>query len=444
MHVRPRASILLLLVITLLCTACSLGGPIATATPTPAPPSTTPTNVFTPIPTTSSFYQCPPGLSGSVECYTPYALRVAYGVQSLTARGFTGKGQTLVDIVSYGSPSLQQDMDVFDSQFGLPALHIQVLAPLGTVPFDPQNSDMVGWAGETELDVQIMHAIAPAAKIIVMTSPVDETEGTVGMPEFLQLEQYAVSHHLGQVFSQSYVASEATLSDSVGQQLVKQYTDFYQQITTQDGWTVISGSGDNGATDWANIAATQLATTATVNFPADVPWVTSVGGTTLQSTATGYNETAWSGSGGGVSKFFTEPGFQQGLPATVQALLKGQRGIPDIAADANPQTGMAFYFNGHWTLTGGTSASTPLWAALVAIANQMAGHPLGFINPGLYKVALSAHGQSDFRDIVNGNNSVQGTVQVQGFSAQVGWDAVTGWGAPLADHFLPDLITALG
>ncbi len=444
MLVRRRTSFLFLSVIAFLCVGCSFGGPIATPSPTAVRSSTASANALTPVSTTSPLYQCPSYLSGTSNCYTPYALRVAYGVQSLTARGFTGKGQTLVDIVSYGSPTLQKDMDVFDNQFGLPSLHIQVIAPLGTVPFDPKNGDMMGWAGETELDVQIMHAIAPDANIIVMTSPVDETEGTIGLPEFLQLEQYAVNHHLGQVFSQSYVASEATLSDSAGQQLVKQYTDFYKQITTQDGWTVVSGSGDNGATDWANLAATQLAPTPIVNFPADVPWVTSVGGTTLQSGTTGYDEAAWSGSGGGMSKFFTEPSFQQGLPASVQSMLKGQRGIPDIAADANPQTGMAFYFNGNWTQTGGTSASTPLWAALVAIANQMAGHPLGFINPGIYKVALSTHGMVDFRDIVSGNNSVHTTVQVQGFSAQPGWDAVTGWGTPLADHLLPDLINALG
>ena len=387
---------------------------------------------------------CPAPLNTNHNCYTPHALRLAYGVQSLTGRGFTGKGQTIVDIVSFGSPTLQQDMDTFDQHFGLPPIKIQVISPLGTKAFDPTNNDMVGWAGETELDVQIMHAIAPDASIVVMTSPVDETEGTIGLPQFLQLEQYAVTHHLGTIFSQSYVASEATLSDSAGQQLVKTYSDFYKQITTQDGYTILNGSGDNGATDWANIAATKLSPTPTVNFPADVPWVTAVGGTTLQHTLLTYNETAWSGSGGGMSKFFSEPDFQKSMPQTVQTALGGQRGIPDIAADANPETGMAFYFNGQWNQTGGTSASTPFWAALVAIADQMAGHALGFINPGIYKLAASQHAQQDFRDITVGNNSVDnGTVKVQGFQATTGWDAVTGWGSPQASQFIPDLIAAL-
>src|SRR6185312_364888 len=164
---------------------------------------------------------------------------------------------------------------------------------------------------------------------------------------------------------------------------------------------------------WANIAATQLASTPTVNFPADVPWVTAAGGTTLLRTADGYHEQAWSGSGGGVSKFFSDPDFHLNMPSSVQSQLAGHRGIPDIAGDADPFTGMAFYFAGRWDQVGGTSASTPFWAAIIAIANQVAGHPLGFINPGIYKIAASQQAQNDFRDIVEGDNSVSTDVQVK-------------------------------
>jgi subtilase family serine protease len=172
--------------------------------------------------------------------------------------------------------------------------------------------------------------------------------------------------------------------------------------------------------------------------------VTAVGGTTIIKTANGYNESAWPGSGGGVSKFFSEPSFQQGMSSAVQHELRGQRGIPDVAADADPNTGMAFYFNGQWELTGGTSASTPFWAAVVAIADQMAGHPLGNINPGIYKLGTSAHAQIDFRDITTGSNAVnKGNIHVQGFQATSGWDAVTGWGSPRVSAFIPDLIKVL-
>lgn len=442
MRLKPKLPLYLVLVI--LCAACSPLSPITSSTPTPKP-TTRPTprfaQTFTPNPALDT---CPAQLQNNSACYTPHALRVAYGVEALAEQGFTGKGQTVIDIVSYGSPTLQQDMDVFDQTFHLPPITIQVVAPLGTVPFNPNNSGMGGWAVETELDVEIIHAIAPDAGIVVMTSPVDETEGTIGLPEFLKLEQYAVSHHLGQIFSQSYVASEVTLSDSKGQQLVKTYTDFYKQITTQQGFTVVSGSGDNGATDWANLNATQLSPTATVNFPADVPWVTAVGGTTLLRNNTGYAETAWSNSGGGVSKFFSEPAFQQTLPASVQSLLSAHRGLPDIAAVANPYTAMVNYIHGSWTQIGGTSASTPLWAGIIAIANQMAGHSLGFINPGIYKVATSQNFTRDFRDITTGSNRViSGKISINGFQATPGWDAVTGWGTPQASQFVPDLIDAM-
>jgi len=441
MRFKPILPVLMALLILL--TACSPspsgGSPAAGSTPTVRP-----THPVTPTNSSTTTDICPAPLSRNLNCYTPHALRVAYGVEALTEQGFTGKGQTVIDIVSFGSPTLQQDIDVFDRQFGLPPITIQVVAPLGKVPFDPHNKDMNGWAGETELDVQIIHAIAPEAGIVVMTSPVDETEGTIGLPEFLKLEQYAVAHHLGQIFSQSYVASETTLADSAGRKLVQTYTDFYQQITTQQGFTIVNGSGDNGATDWADIAATKLTPTPTVNFPADVPWVTAVGGTTLLHSGNSYDERAWSGSGGGVSKFFSEPAFQQGMPVSVQSELAGHRGIPDIAGDANPFTGMAFYINGQWAQTGGTSASTPLWAGIIAVANQMAGHPLGFINPGIYKVAVSQHAQKDFRDITSGSNRVTaGNIRIQGFQAVADWDAVTGWGAPQASQFIPDLIAAL-
>src|SRR6266481_982772 len=110
---------------------------------------------------------CPGSLGQLKNCYTPHALRVAYGLEALTEQGFTGKGQTIIDIVSFGSPTLQQDMDVFDKQFGLPPITIKVISPLNEKPYDP-NNDRGGWALETELDVEIIHAIAPGASIVVL------------------------------------------------------------------------------------------------------------------------------------------------------------------------------------------------------------------------------------------------------------------------------------
>src|SRR5262249_52465756 len=153
----------------------------------------------------------------------------------------------------------------------------------------------------------------------------------------------------------------------------------------------------------------------------------------------------WQGSGGGFSRFFTTPDFQKGLPANTQQLLAGRRGVPDIASDANPDSGLIFYDQGQEELAGGTSAAAPLWAALIAIADQMAGHPLGYINPALYKLAASDAYVRDFRDITYGNNAVsdQG-VHIPGYTAVSGWDAVTGLGSPIGEKLLPDLIAAVG
>src|SRR6266851_9399267 len=224
---------------------------------------------------------CPGSLGQLKNCYTPHALRVAYGLEASIEQGFTGKGQTVVDIVSFGSPTLQQDMQVYDQQFHLPPVNLQIIAPLGTVAFNPNNQAMLGWASETNLDVQIIHAIAPDAAIVVLTSPVEETEGTIGLPQFLQLEQYALSHHLGNIVSQSWVASEVTLVDNAGRQEIARWDAFYKQATTQNGMTFFSGSGDNGATDYGNLQATKLSPVATTTFAPDDPWVTSVGGTSL-------------------------------------------------------------------------------------------------------------------------------------------------------------------
>jgi len=425
-----------LLALLLVLAACSnpstgttrAGGPGKSSTPTPLPG-----NVAADV--------CPATLQNARGCLTPHAMQTVYGISSLLQKGFTGKGQTVIDIVSFGSPTLQQDMQVFDQTFGLPPVDLQVISPLNVPEYDPHH-DKGGWAGETELDVQIIHAIAPDAKIIVLTSPVAETEGTVGLPEFRQLEQYVLDHKLGNIVSQSWGASELTLQDQQGQQELQRWNDLLQQATTQQGMTYINSSGDNGATDYADVQMTHFGNVPTTSFAADSPWVTAVGGTTLLRNGPTVSETAWSQSGGGFSRFYKTPSYQQGLPAPVQQQLNNRRGVPDVSAAADPFTGLAIYFNGTWTMAGGTSASTPVWSGMMAIANQMAGHPLGFINPALYRLAASSTYTQDFRDITAGNNT-NNSANVQGYSAVPGWDPVTGLGSPNAEKLIPDLIAAM-
>lgn len=441
---RVRVRWLVALIPLVLLSACASGKVTLRSTT----PTATATRAPTSAPTLTDRGLCPSQLANFPNCYTPYQFRQAYGVQPLTDRGLTGAGQTVVLIESFGSPTAQRDIDIFDQQYGLPPVSLQIIAPLGTATFDPSNNDMVGWAGETELDTQVVHALAPGASIVILTSPVSETEGTIGLPEFLKLEQYAVQHHLGNVISQSWGASEVTLADSAGQQMIQQFASFYQQETTQDGITFVASSGDSGATDYVDLNATRLSTSRTTSFPADVPWVTAAGGTMLYKNGSSFNEVAWPESGGGVTKFFAEPDYQKTLlPAAAQALLAGHRGVPDVAADAagigSGDTGLAVYLNGGWTMSSGTSTASPVWAANFAIADQMAGRPLGFVNPGLYKLAQSSTYAQDFRDITQGDNTCCPPNPVQGYSAGPGWDAVTGLGAPQAARLLPDLIAAL-
>lgn len=442
-----------LIVLSLLCilfTACSStansssrGGGKPSPVTSSAPPTSVPALPPAPYPTyVATGDACPASISFLKNCQTPESMRTAYGLTPLIQKGDTGQGQTVVDIVSYGSPTLQQDMDVFDQQFNLPPITIKQISPLNE-PGSGSSKDRTGWAQETTLDVEIIHALAPGANIVVLVSPVAETEGTIGIPEFRKLVQYTIDNKLGNIISNSWGASEATLKDAAGQAEIQQWNTLLQTATTQDGLTFLASSGDNGATDFTDLASQHLATTPTSSFPNDSPWVTSVGGTSLLRNGPNFSETAWNSgngsSGGGFSAFYSAPSYQQLLPASVQSIMKNRRGLPDVAGNADPETGLAMYENGSWTVAGGTSAAAPMWAAVVAIGDQMAGHPLGFINPALYKIGTSARYLQDFHDITSGNNT---NGQVVGFNAIPGWDPVTGLGTPNAVNLLPDLIAA--
>jgi subtilase family serine protease len=248
----------------------------------------------------------------SVPCYSPQEMRRAYGLTPVLNAGFTGKGQTIVIIDSFGSPTIQSDLQVFDAGYGLlDPPSFKVLAPLGTINFDPNNSDMVGWAAETTLDVEWSHALAPDANIVLMTSPVSETEGVQGLPEFLYLEQYAVNHNLGKIISQSWGATENTLfTISGGRRVLQNFEEFYKQAAAK-GVTVFASSGDAGT---ANVDVNgNIYPFPTVNFPASSPYVTAVGGTSLFASTNGQyqSEVVWNGgqpnggaTGGGISQYF--------------------------------------------------------------------------------------------------------------------------------------------
>jgi subtilase family serine protease len=376
-------------------------------------------------------------------CYSPQDIRKAYGVDQLLQDGFTGVGQTIVIIVSFGSPTVEEDLKTFDAAFGLPdPPSFRVIAPLGTVPFDPDDPAQLGWAGETSLDVQWAHALAPDANIVVLTSPVDETQGVQGLPEFLKLEKYALDNHLGNIVTQSWGTAEDTLFNAAGFAVLRDFEQFYERAARQKV-TILAASGDSG-TQNVDVNGNPFSF-QTVYFPASSPFVTAVGGTSLFLDADGNyaSETVWNNggaSGGGASHYFTEPLYQYALPFSTQRKLRNRRGIPDLALNADPNTPVLFYkgfftdpANNGFYFGGGTSAAAPQWAGIVADANQLAGRPLGFLNPKLYTIGALLREPKFFHDIEIGNNAFNG---LPGFNATDGWDLTTGWGTPNLSELL--------
>src|SRR6266849_7915418 len=258
------------MILCLLLAACSPLGGIGGGSRTPT--AVVPTRAPSEAPT-AKIDTFPDDLSQMPACQTPHSLRVAYGVESLIEHGFTGKGQTVVDIVSFGSPTLQKDVDAFDQQFGLPPIKIQVISPLNEKEKDPYR-DKPSWGMETTLDVELIHAFAPDAGIVVLTSRVAETVGPFGRPEFRQLVQYTIDNHLGNIISNSWGTSEVTLEDQAGQQEIQKWDALLQKATTQDGITFFAASGDGGAFEFTDPKSTIHSSTPSVGFLADSPWVT--------------------------------------------------------------------------------------------------------------------------------------------------------------------------
>jgi hypothetical protein len=319
--------------------------------------------------------------------YQPSQLRAAYGFVGLACSGGAtcGAGQTIAIVDAYDAPSIASDLAAFNSQFGLPCNNcFQRLMPQG-----PPKAD-AGWALEASLDVEWAHAMAPGATILL----VEATSASIS--SLLSAVDYAVAQ------GASVVSMSWGTTEFLGE------TSFDSHFTAP-GVTFVASSGDSGQG---------------VNYPAASPYVTSVGGTRLPLDASGNltgPETAWSGSGGGVSAYERAPGYQSSIGAS-------GRTVPDVSYAADPTTGVAVYdttpYNGQagWFVVGGTSAGAPQWAALAAIVNGQRTSRLGAANSSLYGVP-----STNFRDITSP------------LPAKPGYDTATGLGSPLA----AELVAAL-
>ena len=374
------------------------------------------------------------------RCYSPEQIRTAYSITPLLQRGITGAGHTIIIVDAYQSPTIRQDLQIFDRVFGLPDTLLTILAPDGLTPFDPLDATQISWASEITLDVEWAHAIAPDARITLVLAKGSKSS------EVLSATRFAIETNQGDVISQSFSEGESCSS------LLSTQHQIFQEATLRY-ITLLAASGDTGSA--ANQCGGKRSYFLNVATPASDPLVTGVGGTHLDADAnTGQyiSETTWNdadgASGGGFSSVFQRPYYQN---TTVE---NTHRGVPDVAYGADPNGGFLVICSSCTAnaksvmtyISGGTSAGSPQWAAIMALADQAAGKRLGFINAAIYRIGRGPFYRNAFHDIVTGNNTftklVAGgeTITVPGYDATPNWDAATGLGTPIVSELVPLLI----
>jgi len=337
----------------------------------------------------------------SVQGYTPTQIRGGYNLTSALSAGYTGAGQTVA--LEEFSAFTQSDVTTYDKKFSLtPSTPTVVKSDGGTT--DTSGED------EVELDIEVVQAIAPGATIKVYEAPNSDAGEAAVYAELVSNDVPIISTSWGQDEAAETASNRTALN-----------TDF--QEAAAQGQSIYAASGDSGSDDAGNGGTS-------VDFPASDPYVTGAGGTTLKLTSANAwsSEKAWSDSGGGVSSYFDTPSFQTSVNSGTY------RSVPDVAADADPNTGWAIYTEGSWAEYGGTSAAAPNWAAFTAIyddeAKAVSKPSLGFANASIYALAESSNYKSAFHDITSGSNGA--------YSAGTGYDKVTGWGSYNGANFLAD------
>jgi subtilase family serine protease len=351
-----------------------------------------------------------PAATAGPTGYSPQQVRQAYGFNQVTfsngAAG-DGSGETIAIVDAYDDPNIAGDLHQFDAAFGLPD-------PVFTKVNQTGGSSMPtadkGWATEIALDVEWAHAIAPKANILLVEA------NSSSFSDLLTGVNYARNYSGVVAVSMSWGGGEFSGENT--------YDNYFTTPAGHQGVSFFVSSGDNGAP---------------VSYPAASPNVVSVGGTSLYLSSGNYSsESGWSGSGGGISAYETEPGYQKSVVTQTTTM----RTNPDVSYDSDPNTGFPVYDsynNGTstpWGQWGGTSDAAPQWAALVAIADQgRAISGLGSLDsatqllPALYQLPAS-----DFHDVTTGKSTGSPS-----YSATAGYDLVTGRGSPIANLVIKDL-----
>jgi subtilase family serine protease len=447
-------------------------------------------------------------VSTTIHCYTPNDIRNHYGLDPLTPTTNDGAGQTIVLVDSYGSPTAASDLAFFANTFNGPTPDFEAVFPGGKVDYSHATGNgsgtsgptaAEGWAGEANLDVQWAYAIAPKAHIVLVGTKPAETQGVQGMPNFMKAIDWAINKYpAGTVFSMSFGTDETAFAGgSAATQFAKFDQTFQRGLAKHD--TFFASSGDEGSIGVTRAHhQTQTVDHAATSYPNTSPYVTSVGGTQLQSgwtwdptqdkpfnddgsrnalywnwTPSGESEAVWNeswagiGTGGGLSSVYPRPSYQD----PVAGVVGSHRGVPDLAWNAAVNGGVLVYRtyfpeidgSASFGVFGGTSAASPQAAAMTAIANQAraAAHKPGIGNLNEVIYSSSFDQGSAFLDIVarqygttpSGhlqNNRMWDTGAdgfvtpdpVPGFPTTTGYDLTTGWGTPKAPAYVSALTAA--
>jgi kumamolisin len=357
-------------------------------------------------PQADAHFRLLPSAAASQQSFNPTDLAHLYNFPTSA----TGQGET-IGIIELGGGYQQADLNAYFRQLGVtPAPQVTTVSVDGA-----QNSptgDANGADGEVELDIEVAGAIAPGAKQKVFFAP-NSDQG------FIDAVTSAVHDTDVTVISISWGQAESNFTS----QALTAFNQAFQEAGTM-GKTVFVAAGDNGSSDGQNDGRNH------VDFPSSSPFAVACGGTTLQASSGNssiVSETVWNeeaqgegATGGGVSDYFAKPDYQSQANVPPPQGQSGGRGVPDVAADADPVTGYKVLIDGTQSVIGGTSAVAPLYAGLFALINELLvkqGKPrTGYVHPSLYRNSRTFH------DITSGNNGA--------FSAGPGWDATTGLGSP--------------
>jgi kumamolisin len=342
-----------------------------------------------------------------------------------------GQGQT-VGLLEFGGGYFESDLATFCQNANISMPSVRTVSVNNT-----STNQKDGAEGEVMLDVEVVAGVCPAANIVVYFSSFDES-GWVNIIDAAVHDQQSPLSVLSISWGYAEDAPGAWTSAALNA------INDSMKAAALLGVTICVAAGDDGSDDQVGDGHVH------VDFPASSPYVLAVGGTTLKKSGSGdITETAWKdgdglrrdnggSTGGGVSTYFPRPDWQTVTIASVNPGAIDGRIVPDVAADASANTGYWVVVDGQGGASGGTSASAPLWASLIARMNATLGAPVGYLNPLLFKQGADGTtlGASGFRDIVSGNNS---TASIGGYQAGTGYDAVTGWGVPIGTALLNGL-----